>query len=99
MTFIGTKKIYPLFNIFVVKPNDMYLFGNLHIFKVHLSVQLDMCAAVLSKNHCRMKYCTDVYAKITLSQSECALMSHDLILSVQMIFRACLLKPNVTCRF
>ena len=41
MTFIGTKKIYPLFNIFFVKPNDMYLFGNLYVFKVHFLVQLD----------------------------------------------------------
>ena len=37
--------------------------------------------------------CTDLYPKITLSQSECPLMSHDFMLSVQMIFRACLLKP------
>ena len=52
-TFIATNKIYQLFITFIVKPNDMYLFGNLHILKVHLSVQLDMCAC---KNHCRMKY-------------------------------------------
>ena len=47
LTFIGTKKIYRLFNIFVVKPNDMYLFGNLHVFKGQFSVALDLCAAVL----------------------------------------------------
>ena len=34
----------------------MYLFGNLHIFKVHLSVQLDLCADVFLKNHYIMEY-------------------------------------------
>ena len=30
--------------------------------------------------------CTGVYHKITLSQSECSLMSHDVMLSVQTLY-------------
>ena len=35
------------------------------------------------KINAKWNICTDLYPKITLSQSECSLMSHDLILSVQ----------------
>ena len=31
--------------------------------------------------------CDDLYPKITISQSECSLMSHDLMLSIQILFK------------
>ena len=36
------------------------------------------------KINAKWNICTDLYPKITFSQSECSLMSHDLMLSVQM---------------
>ena len=35
------------------------------------------------KINAKCNICTDSYPKITFSQSECSLMSHDLMLSVQ----------------
>ena len=74
MTYIGTKKIYPLFNIFVVKPNDMELFGNLHVFKAQFSVTLCLCADVL-----RIDYGDDgaIDALVHSNLNSSALDSHN----------------------
>ena len=66
--------------------------------KVHCSVHLDSCATILSKGNCSIKYLYRLIPYITLSQSECSLMSHDLMLSIQILFKKifqCEFKINI----
>ena len=45
----------------------MYLLGNLHTFKVHLSVQLGLCANVLSEKSLQNEIFVPIYTLKLLS--------------------------------
>ena len=82
-TFILTKKIYPLFNIFIVRPTILTFLAISMSFRGNFRQHWTCVRLFYLKINAKWNICTDLYPKITLSQSECSLMSHDLMLSVQ----------------
>ena len=54
----------------------MYLFGNLKVFKVNLSLQLDLCADVLSKKKMQNEIVVPIYTLKLLSANQNAPSYH-----------------------